>query len=67
MSRKTKTRNHNIHRNTESAYPLGFGREMPRTQIQDKKTGSWGKGIGNTQQEADQRAWDDLRSKKESS
>lgn len=63
---KTETKNHEIHRNTKSEFPMGLGRENPRTQIKDKETGDWGEGIGNTQEEADQRAWDDLRSKKES-
>ncbi len=65
MAKKTETRNHEIHRRD---VPHHVRRDShPETQIKDKETGDWGKGIGNTQKQADQNAWDDLRSKKESS
>jgi len=70
MSDKTETARHIIYR-TATWDPIiddlmGIP-PSPKTQIYDKRTGNWGEGVGNTREEADRRAWDDLESKNRSS
>ena len=56
-----------IYRDDESVLPFDvFGVDtVPRTRVVDKFTGNVGVGIGRTREEADRRAYEDLRSKNE--
>jgi len=56
-----------IHRDDVSVSPFDVFEldSVPRTRVVDKLTGNVGTGIGRTREEADRRAYQDLRSKNE--
>ena len=59
-----ETSRHRIYRDYESFLPFVLD-DVPRTTVVDKVTGNAGVGIGRTREDADRRAYDDLRSKNE--
>jgi hypothetical protein len=68
MAAKTETSRHVIYRDRKEDIinDLTGQRGPDRTRIYDKQTGNWSEGIGNTREEADRAAWDDLTSKNRS-
>jgi hypothetical protein len=61
----TKTPNHTITRSSEKVF-FGIADNAPKTTVTDNRTHARGEGLGRTQGEADQRAWDRLHSANES-
>jgi len=61
----TKTPNHTISRTEENVGPFGLFDSAKKTTIHDEDTGARDEGYGRTRQEADDRAWDRVRSDNE--
>jgi hypothetical protein len=68
MSSKTDTKHHTIERDRDfdqSKFIPILGSLKETTRVTDKETGAQSYGAGDTQAEADQKAWDNLRSENE--
>jgi hypothetical protein len=61
----TNTQHHSINRTTENVGPFGLFDSTNKTTITDKDTGAHGTGLGRSRSEADERAWDSIRSANE--
>lgn len=57
----SKTNDHTITRTSENVF-FGLAHNAPKTIITDSKTGERAEGLGKDRSQADERAWDRLRS-----